>query len=373
MQTPPFQSGNSGNSIDLIWASVKVLEPTLSYATFMGMTGGAWRTCLCSPACEHLYLDEIDRTLDAGLERIGLRRELKEGEQPPYRLRRSRSPMGLRSRRELTALTEGLAELLRPPFPGICPELVPITYQGCGLAAYTLWADSLSSAPVQNDNSFNRKRLEQWADAHRAGREFLLELAGKKRTFFANRLRRTGELFQQEVSDCFEPLLSKTAPITQGELVTALHNAQDLAEDAAHILAEGLLPTLGLSPLVVTALMEEPGDSLDGMGLQELLYLARAGSRPLKQLAARRLAGARQRNATSTLGQLIYNPDSAVRETAMWSLRKIDPPHLLNILGGALRSDMPEAQDLAYRHLRLMDLPEAAKLVEEHETLTRDP
>jgi hypothetical protein len=197
-------------------------------------------------------------------------------------------------------------------------------------------------------------------------------MAGKQRTFFANRLRRAGALFQQEVSECFDPLLTKTAPITPGELITTLHNAHDLAEDAAHILAEGLFPALGLSPLVVSALMEEPGDSLDGMALQELLYLARAGSRPLKQLAARRLAGARQKNATSTLGQLMYDPDKAVRETAMCSLQEIDPPHLLNILGGALRSDMPEAQDLAYRHLRTMDSSEAVKLLEKHELLMCD-
>lgn len=126
----------------------------------------------------------------------------------------------------------------------------------------------------------------------KAAAEFLDELTGLRREPIATRLRRAA---------------------------VGLESAGGPAElaDALLWLRQAVCLGLELPGAVSAALMTPPGVDLDGVQLQELIYLARAGTRDLKVLAAESLrhAGASP-VARATLRQMSYDPDPWVRSAA---------------------------------------------------------
>jgi hypothetical protein len=118
--------------------------------------------------------------------------------------------------------------------------------------------------------------------------DFLREIIGKKRDPVANRLRRAAEAFA----------------------------AADI-ESALFSLRTAVLLDLHLPALAQRALLSPPSQPLTDVERREMVYLARAGTRDMKALAARRLETERGHSeADSTLEQLGYDPDDWVRAAA---------------------------------------------------------
>jgi hypothetical protein len=88
-------------------------------------------------------------------------------------------------------------------------------------------------------------------------------------------------------------------------------------EAARHALREAVFLDLRLPAVVQCALLSPPATPLTDVERRELIYLARAGTRDLKALAARRLAPERpQPDVCRTLEQLAYDADAWVRAAA---------------------------------------------------------
>ena len=110
------------------------------------------------------------------------------------------------------------------------------------------------------------------------------------------------------------------------------------------LLAETAMLRIGLNKRVLESLLENPQTEPDWMALPELIYLARAGVPPLRQLSARRLAGSHDSQAYATVAQLLFDSDPAIAETALWSIRSMSPeraPLRLAHVFRALTSENP--------------------------------
>jgi hypothetical protein len=411
------------NGFSTVWAALLTVYPGLSYADFMGFTAGAWLTCHGQTEGTPLWLAEVSQILPAGLQRLGYTAEISDGDafdslysslyresgsrQPPkrrliaarlnafegqilspgnegrewetvatsgtrasgrkkfepwvyIRVRRTPGAAGLLSHRQLAALTDGLATMFRPTFLVDRGDSQPAE-AAVGLAAYDLWADTLhaSSAITASGHAAFRHQADAWNDAHRAAAVFLHGLAGAQRTAYANRLRRAAELLAKETADYLTPLTILSRKAVPQEAPALMDGAARSAEDAAHLLAEAVFIALHLPAVAVDALLQQSGEPLSGMALQEMLYLARAGTPPLRLLAARRLAGSEGPQVVSTLGQLLYDADYRVRQTAIWSLEEIGPPGLARTLRSALYSGEVETVALVRLHLVALRTPEA--------------
>jgi hypothetical protein len=114
---------------------------------------------------------------------------------------------------------------------------------------------------------------------------FLLEASGKSRSKPANRLRQAAAAFMNADPD-----------------------------QARMHLRTAVFLNLRLSIAVTEALTLPLSEPLNGIECRELIYLARAGTRDLKALAARRLVPERHRpDVGATLSQLADDPDACVR------------------------------------------------------------
>src|SRR5581483_4112677 len=130
------------------------------------------------------------------------------------------------------------------------------------------------------------------APVRAAATAFLREIAGKSRTPVANRLRRAAAGLE--------------AAQTDEDIGAALLSLREAA------LWEMRLPAPALD-----ALLLPPSVLLTDVERREMIYLARAGTRALRVLAARRLASERHHaDARRTLEQLAYAPDAWVRAAA---------------------------------------------------------
>lgn len=99
-------------------------------------------------------------------------------------------------------------------------------------------------------------------------------------------------------------------------LVEAPYGQQDITE-AFELLREHLCLILHLPHAPASAILALPERPLTNPERSELIYLARAGTRDLKALAARRLAYERSHSdAERTLEQLLNDPDPLVRGAA---------------------------------------------------------
>jgi choline dehydrogenase-like flavoprotein len=130
------------------------------------------------------------------------------------------------------------------------------------------------------------------ASVRAAAAQFLREVAGKSRTAVANRLRRAAAGLE--------------AAQTDEDIGAALLSLREAA------LWEMRLPASALD-----ALLLPPSVPLTDVERREMIYLARAGTRDLRVLAARRLASERHHaDARRTLEQLVHTPDAWVRAAA---------------------------------------------------------
>lgn len=127
------------------------------------------------------------------------------------------------------------------------------------------------------------------ASAHALAGEFLRLIAGSRRDRGSNLLRRAAAIFD-------EPW-----------------GAEDLMA-AFDLLREQTCLALQLPTAQANAILASPERPLTDLERRELIYLARAGTRDLKRLAARRLTWEREHSdAERTLEQLLYDPDPLVR------------------------------------------------------------
>jgi hypothetical protein len=388
----------------------------------MGLLGGAWLTCYGDAEDTPLWLTEAMHHLPAGLQRLGYGAEIGEADPSagPYgraviarlsaskgqtlsldangnptwkkvaatgigasgrrkreewiyvRVRPDRSVRGLRSHRQLSALAEGVATLFRPAFLAGRGTDSP-TEAAVGLAAYDLWADTLRAStaiPAQGHAVF-RHQATLWAEAHRTAAAFLYGLAGVQRTAYANRLRRAADLLSRETADHLTPLTALSRKAVLQVAPALIEGAVRLAEHAAYLLAEAVFIALHLPAAAVDGLLQPLDERLSGMAHQEMLYLARAGTPPLRLLAARRLAGSEGPQVVSTLGQLLYDADYRVQQAAVWALEEINPPGLVRILRSALYSEEPATSELAGLHLTALGTADAEQVLEEWRTEQR--
>jgi len=151
-------------------------------------------------------------------------------------------------------------------------------------AALLRWLAFADAFPerLPGANPDDARRLEEAA-------AFLREVAGNKRDPVAVRLRRAAARF------------------------TEAHSPGDV-QDALHRLREAILLDLRLPAVAQAALLSSATEPLSDIARRELIYLARAGTRDIKVLAARRLQPERRHaDARSTLEQLAYDPDPWVR------------------------------------------------------------
>ncbi len=118
---------------------------------------------------------------------------------------------------------------------------------------------------------------------------FLREIGGETRAPFAARLRQAGKTLARARS--------------QNDIAAALLTMR-----------EAVLREMQMPLAMQRALLSSPDLPLGEVERRELIYLARAGTRDLKTLAARRLGAERHHaDARSTLDQLAYDADAWVR------------------------------------------------------------
>jgi hypothetical protein len=382
------------------YAALQCLNSRLSYPRIMGMTGGVYRTLFCANDClcfeqyreREQAIADVEaqgyRVLPLNLSTQSLRRlhqrllrawqrgmpvvwfdpereglltdyspdkevftlegvdqlgERNTTEQTTaqirslelYRVGRSRRHIGLNSRRVLNALLEWVAFALRAPVWGRCAALPPSVPCGAGLAAYSLWAEALKRDPPRMPGSLHVliRRARRWQNSRLAAAEFLCELAGTRRSAFANRLRYAATLFVREAQEAWTPLLQ-----TQHAATTLVRRAQSWEQEAVGYLMEAVVIALHLPAAAGRALLEPPEEPLTGIALQEMIYLARAGSPPLRLLAARRLTGSDHPQAVSTLTQLLYDSEETVSEMALHILAGTPSHRGIPVLRGVYRS-----------------------------------
>jgi hypothetical protein len=262
-----------------------------------------------------------------------------------YGLSRSTSPRGPRSRRELKALLEWIASAFRPPTTGGCRIGGPLQQHGGGIAACDLWA---AIADAETSGRFAR-RAAVWREAKEAGALWLRQVAGRGRSRLANRVRAAADALESEVDLCW-----RNSGVARTDRIERIQSARAWARESAILLAEAAFARAGLPSHAIAALLEEPSERLDGIALNEVIYLARASIRPLRELAARRLAGALAASATSALIQLLYDDDGPVASTALWSLARQPMDRLVDVLLSAARNGQRARTDLDYPFTRTL-------------------
>jgi hypothetical protein len=124
------------------------------------------------------------------------------------------------------------------------------------------------------------------------------------------------------VRACATAFLEAVAGAQRSPTATRLRRAMECLRNAdveaalLHV-REALFREMRLPAVVQGALLSLPSTPLSDVERRELIYLARAGTRELKTLAARRLQPeSRLRDVYHTLEQLGYDPDAWVRAAA---------------------------------------------------------
>jgi hypothetical protein len=278
-------------------------RPELDVAEAAMLSGRAWRKAFCSPGCRCAEERSSAESLEDDVARLGL----AQSDGPKGGLRRSRGPAGRRRLRDLDLILELAVWSLRPPVSDWCETRRSCVEVEFGSGIYHLWVRQSPRPDMRRS-----PRAEQWLEGIRLAAAWLLARAGRQRTPYALRLRRAGEGYSQE-ADHFRST-------SAGEVSDDVNLALRSSTHATRSLLESALMSAGISANVRALLEEPPAEELSGTALQEVVYLARAGRRPIRVLAARRLAGAASAQATATLGQLLWDPYAPLADTALWAL-----------------------------------------------------
>lgn len=327
-----------------------LLPPAISPAFVAGMTGGVARAVEETPA-----FSDIDALLLPGLAALGIRAELAPLPEEETALLRF---LNERLRRGVPVPVFAFAEdaVDSVPGPPQAEELIdaengeevshdvrlgPMTQQGLAQSirrgdAPIIWRNRDDQEAEENCSAFRTRfthalrllrakgpgqrraniqsALLRWLAFSAAFPEqlptadvknrlvlgraaaFLREVAGRKRSPVTTRLRRAAECFGHAR--------------TEEDIHAALH-----------ILKEAVLLDVRLPALAQEALLSPPHEPLSDLARRELIYLARAGTRDIKTLAARRLVSERRHpDVRATLDQLTYAPDTWVRATVTSSV-----------------------------------------------------
>lgn len=300
----------------LVSAAIR-LRPELDLVEAAMLSGVVWRTGACTIGCSCTMERAALDSLPDDLARLRLRLPAGRpfGKDIPPRdcmhlLRRSREPAGRRRHRDVDLLLEFAVWTLRPMIYDWCDAKAECTRVGFGLAAYDIWADSASNTTDA------QKRATCWSALRNAATIWLDRRAGRQRTPYAIRLRRASERFFEE-----SEVWKRSSALKAEDIL----NARAIAETAAYSLLEAALIGSGVPASVRELLLQPPEEPLSGTAEQELIYLARAGRRALRALAARRLAGSEGRQAVATLQQLLWEDYAPLADAALWALRRITP------------------------------------------------
>jgi hypothetical protein len=271
-------------------------RPELSALEARMLSGQTWRLAACSPGCRCVEERWKAESLSEDLARCGIapRRSGAAG------YKRTPWPERTRRKRDLDLLLQTLVATLRPTVDDWCD-----IREGCGPVYFGVGGPETRVHERKSEWSRSRRQLAEWLD----------DRAGKQRTPYAIRLRRAAREFEEE----------------------------DSVDHAISWLLEAALLEAGVGPAVRETLLQAPTDSLSGQQLAEMVYLARAGRRSLRVLAARRLAGATSPQAASTLRQLLWEPYGPLAETALWAISCHDPRSAaracLRVVRGMLEED----------------------------------
>lgn len=228
-----------------------------------------------------------------------------------WRVGRTRRPCATpRTMRQAVWLAEWIALALGPITPGGCPTGPGLAHAASGIAVYDL--------PGRPDD----RELLAWAALRRWAAADLQRRAGSETRPLQRRLARAARLHAAEAGRL------DAARVAGEAWPHLLLRARDLAQAAALEVYDGLLLHTGLAGAGFAALIDPPHEPLEGQALSETLYLARAGARPFRRLAARRLAGAASPAAIDVLCDLLWSPDGPTAVHALQSLRASAPERL---------------------------------------------
>lgn len=220
------------------------------------------------------------------------------------------------------------------------PAPHPAESDAACLARFGAEAYELPAAHRTIDSSPLVPTVEDWLSARRLDLEYLVRRAGRAGTRLGRRLRRAADAIEMEVRDGLDPARQACLVGSREAARRALARAGALQAEAAHHLVDGLCIALRSDPRLHAALLEPDGYPLEGMGLREVVYLARAGAPAYRALAASRLAGSGDSQAIATLRQLLHDADGRVVAAALRSCCA-RPDRLGNVLANCYRHDPP--------------------------------
>ena len=271
------------------------------------------------------------------------------------------------------ALLDWVAQGRRPALPGGCPRSPVPCESAAGSAAYAVWLRALGeTAPSGREPWADARRARAWQRARQVGAAFLCDLAGAGRSAVGRRLLRAAELLEQEARNVLAPAAERfEGRRSRAEARRILAAGEALFDAALDLVAEAALLRAGARAGMEECLLGDPSWTLRGATLHEVVYLARAGARPFRQLAARRLAGSDAPIAVSTLRELLYDRDPAVAETALWALLRAGAeeacrwlPRAFEALAPSRRPGMALLRRALLVGAVLRDVPEGEAMLE---------
>ena len=262
---------------------------------------------------------------------------------------------GLRANRRIIAkgadrwhaLFNSAAVAMRPPAIGLCARKRIPTVRGCGAGAVSALSSSISQF---RSTPYLRRTLARWRMGFSASESILIRAARSSRRRPENLLRQAAALCSRAKSELDEinvdlrefEIANSRDSIAGQELREGSTRISACANDVSLLVVEAALAALGAGESLRGALIEE--GSSGGRALDELLYLSRSGGPRFRQLAARRLGDVPDRRAVTALGQLLYERDSAISDSALNSVALLPAGDLLPVLRG-IYPHLPEVRE----------------------------
>lgn len=270
-----------------------------------------------------------------------------------FAVRRSPGPQGTSRQRTHRAILQWVAEAHRPPIPGGCLRLPLPAWRASGSAAYELWAIALTRGawPGAITEKASAARAHLWRNLRALGAQWVRDRAGASRDSYTLRLRRAAEAIDAELEtlDHLVTLWGSGNVSRKGNRVAAglLHAARAHYDEAAAHLAEAVWIDQGKPQALRPLLMEPAEEPPSPKDIPDLIYLARAGRHPYRELAAARLVHCDQPQAHTTLRQLLYDADRRTFEVALHAMLGGDHSSAPATLAAVARVAVEEGHRLA--------------------------
>jgi hypothetical protein len=219
-----------------------------------------------------------------------------------------------------------VADLLSPPVSGDCDRHGRRSV-ALGLAAFDLWLGDLARAQRMSASrrTHATARATAWGQLLAHAGVFLRIVAGGRRTRWARCVRRAAEA-ADTTSGCLAEAadLPTRSPVAYG--YGRVLRARAAAAEMAQLAADAAFDLAGVDAVLAQELAADAGTGLTHPALLgDLVYLARAGYRPLRVLALRRLADSAEPQARATLREMSHDRDPALAGVAAWALAAQQP------------------------------------------------